>query len=72
MKPNKIKPNGLRYEFKESITPFFGGDSVSCVKCSVFKLRKLGNFYNRFGGRLFICFECKPKKNTEKVKVSNL
>ena len=65
MKSNQINSDGLRYEHKESNTPFFGGDSVSCVKCGVFKLRKLGGFYNRFGGRLFFCFECKPKKISE-------
>jgi hypothetical protein len=42
---------------------FSGGDTLSCVKCGVHKARKLGNFERKFGGRLFFCFECKPKKD---------
>ena len=62
MKKNTISSDGLRYETKESATPFFGGATTSCTKCGVHKPRKLGSFVHKFGGRLFLCFECKPKK----------
>ena len=65
MKKNLISDNGLRYENKESATPFFGGNSLSCVKCGIFKLRKLGTFQRKFGGRLFFCFDCKPKQSKD-------
>jgi hypothetical protein len=62
MKTNLISQDGLRYEDKASATPFFGGTTISCVKCGIHKLRKFGSFQHKFGGRLFFCFECKPKK----------
>lgn len=62
MKKDTIRSDGLRYEVKQSTTPFFGGNTTSCTKCGVHKLRKLGSFVHKFGGRLFVCYECKPKK----------
>lgn len=43
-------------------TNFSGGDTLSCVKCGAHKSRKYGNFERKFGGRLFVCFDCKPQK----------
>jgi hypothetical protein len=60
MNSNLISQDGLRYE--ALATPFFGGTTLSCIKCGIHKLRKLGAFQHKFGGRLFFCFECKPKK----------
>jgi hypothetical protein len=52
-----------RKESKPS-TILSGGDTLSCVKCGAHKPRKYGNFERKFGGRLFVCFDCKPQKKT--------
>ena len=59
---NKISSNGERYIEKIGALPMSGGDTLSCVKCGNFKLRKMGRFVHRFGGRLFVCFVCTPKE----------
>jgi hypothetical protein len=67
MKKNLISENGLRYSEKENKTPFNGGDTTSCVKCGNYKLRKQGQFINRFGSRLFYCNICKPPSGKSSI-----
>lgn len=59
---NKISSNGNRYIEKTNSLPLSGGDTLSCVKCGNFKLRKMGRFVHKFGGRLFVCFICTPNE----------
>ncbi len=60
-----ISPTGLRYTSKENGSPFQGmggmGETMSCIKCGVHKLRKNGMIKRYLNSPMFFCCDCKPK-----------
>ena len=61
-----IAEDGLRYTAKKTGSPFQGmgrtGETMSCMKCGLHKLRSKGSFKRYLNTNLFFCGECKPIK----------
>ena len=60
-----INNDGLRYKSKVNGSPFRPSTSLgtmSCYKCGLHKARGLGTFKRLLSQNMFLCGDCKPKK----------
>jgi len=59
-----VATTGLRYTSKENGSPFQGmggsGETMSCIKCGLHKLRSKGSFKRFQHGLFFFCSDCRP------------